>query len=308
MHDYNQYVTAINKIFDYIEKMKAGWDNQDNMNYIEKIEAFQTTVTGCASEFKKPPSHIEEEEEVVEQPEEVTEDTIEEPQTEGEEKEEIKEEEKVEETVEEKKEEENSPLPAIQAGTAPIAEETPTPTTETEQAAPQETQEGQAEPTAIELPEAPEVPPVLPQPAEQQVTVPVVDQTTQPAGQDVTTPAPEQPASPTEEAAAQTPTPTEATQAEGTTQEVPATTSQPAAPTEGLKPVIPAIVSSDSSIQIPSQISLNPPDMPTPQLPADSPIPSIVTNHVEEKKEPETTEMDEQSLVEETGATSVVAG
>ena len=48
--------------------------------------------------------------------------------------------------------------------------------------------------------------------------------------------------------------------------------------------------------------------MPTPQLPADSPIPSLVTNHVEETKEPETSEMDEKDLVEETGATSVVAG
>ena len=36
MSDYNDYITAVNKIFDYLAKMKAGWNNQDNMNYIER--------------------------------------------------------------------------------------------------------------------------------------------------------------------------------------------------------------------------------------------------------------------------------
>ena len=56
MQDYNQYVTAINKIFDYIAKMKAGWNSQDNMNYIDKVETFQTAVTGNAEAFKTPPT------------------------------------------------------------------------------------------------------------------------------------------------------------------------------------------------------------------------------------------------------------
>ena len=37
MNEYNQYVTAINKIFDYLAKMKVGWNSLDNRNYIEKI-------------------------------------------------------------------------------------------------------------------------------------------------------------------------------------------------------------------------------------------------------------------------------
>ena len=38
MSDYNKFVTAINKVFDYLNKMKAGWNDQDNLNYIESIE------------------------------------------------------------------------------------------------------------------------------------------------------------------------------------------------------------------------------------------------------------------------------
>ena len=62
MSDYNQYVTSINKIFDYLAKMKAGWSGQDNNSYIEKIEAYQNMVTTNAEAFKKPPSQIIEEE------------------------------------------------------------------------------------------------------------------------------------------------------------------------------------------------------------------------------------------------------
>ena len=36
--DYNAYVTSVNKIFDYLNKMKAGWTSLDNKNYIEIIE------------------------------------------------------------------------------------------------------------------------------------------------------------------------------------------------------------------------------------------------------------------------------
>ena len=56
MDDYNRYVTAVNKIFDYLEKMKAGWNNLDNKNYIEAIDEFKGVVTSKANEFKKPPT------------------------------------------------------------------------------------------------------------------------------------------------------------------------------------------------------------------------------------------------------------
>ena len=56
MSDYNQYVTAVNKIFDYINKMKAGWNSQDNINYIESIEEYKTAVTENAEKFKLPPN------------------------------------------------------------------------------------------------------------------------------------------------------------------------------------------------------------------------------------------------------------
>ena len=52
MSDYNQYVTAINKIFDHLAKMKAGWDNIDNMNYIESIEEYRHIVATSATAFK----------------------------------------------------------------------------------------------------------------------------------------------------------------------------------------------------------------------------------------------------------------
>ena len=52
MKDYNEYVTAINKIFDYLEKMKAGWDSQDNMNYIESIEEYKQDVIRTAKRIR----------------------------------------------------------------------------------------------------------------------------------------------------------------------------------------------------------------------------------------------------------------
>ena len=55
MDDYKSYVTAVNKIFDYLEKMKAGWDGQDNKNYISSIEEYKNSVISKASEMKKPP-------------------------------------------------------------------------------------------------------------------------------------------------------------------------------------------------------------------------------------------------------------
>lgn len=56
MDDYNRYVTAVNKIYDYLEKMKAGWNNSDNKNYIDNIDDFKNIVISQAEEFKKPPT------------------------------------------------------------------------------------------------------------------------------------------------------------------------------------------------------------------------------------------------------------
>ena len=53
MSEYNQYVTAINKIFDYLAKMKTGWNNIDNLNYIESIEEYKQVVVQNADKFKQ---------------------------------------------------------------------------------------------------------------------------------------------------------------------------------------------------------------------------------------------------------------
>lgn len=73
MQDYNDYVTAINKIFDYVSKMKAGWNNPDNYANIEKIDDFKSLVANCADDFKKPAKEVIEEEPTEEQ--ETTEET-----------------------------------------------------------------------------------------------------------------------------------------------------------------------------------------------------------------------------------------
>lgn len=54
MSEYNQYVTAINKIFYNIEKMKTAWNYLDNLNYIDSVEEYKQAVASCAEEFKKP--------------------------------------------------------------------------------------------------------------------------------------------------------------------------------------------------------------------------------------------------------------
>ena len=62
MSDYNKYITTVNKIFDYIAKMKAGWDSIDNLNYIEAIEEYKKAVTSNVDVFKTPaPSQPKEE-------------------------------------------------------------------------------------------------------------------------------------------------------------------------------------------------------------------------------------------------------
>ena len=61
MSEYNQYVTAINKIFDYLAKMKAGWTSIDNKNYIDSIEEYKKVVIENAAKFDKtnPPKQSE---------------------------------------------------------------------------------------------------------------------------------------------------------------------------------------------------------------------------------------------------------
>ena len=54
MSEYNEYVTAINKIFDYLAKMQAGWNSQDNLNYIDAINEYRQIVTNHAATFKTP--------------------------------------------------------------------------------------------------------------------------------------------------------------------------------------------------------------------------------------------------------------
>lgn len=53
MSEYNEYVTAVNKIFDYLSKMKAGWSSMDNKNYIESIEEYKQVVIREADKFDK---------------------------------------------------------------------------------------------------------------------------------------------------------------------------------------------------------------------------------------------------------------
>ena len=54
MSDYNDYVTAVNKIFDYLTKMRAGWDSQDNISHIENIEEYKRVVVANVETLKKP--------------------------------------------------------------------------------------------------------------------------------------------------------------------------------------------------------------------------------------------------------------
>ncbi len=44
MTDYKKYVIAVNKIFEIIDKMKLSWTDQDNLNYLKKIEDYKDIV------------------------------------------------------------------------------------------------------------------------------------------------------------------------------------------------------------------------------------------------------------------------
>lgn len=51
MSEYNQYVTAINKIFEIVSSMKTNIKNQDNISYIESIEEYKNIVIENAKIF-----------------------------------------------------------------------------------------------------------------------------------------------------------------------------------------------------------------------------------------------------------------
>lgn len=63
MSEYNQYITAINKIFDYLAKMKVGWSGQDNLNYIASIEEYKQIVINSLNLFKESSNKKEKEKE-----------------------------------------------------------------------------------------------------------------------------------------------------------------------------------------------------------------------------------------------------
>ncbi len=54
MTDYNDYVQAINKIYEYLNIIKSKWNDQDNLNHIESIEEYKDLVVKMAELFKTP--------------------------------------------------------------------------------------------------------------------------------------------------------------------------------------------------------------------------------------------------------------
>ena len=53
MSEYDQYVAAVNKIFEYITKIKATIKDQDNQNLIENIEQYKQIIINSANLFSK---------------------------------------------------------------------------------------------------------------------------------------------------------------------------------------------------------------------------------------------------------------
>ncbi len=52
MQEYDKYVQAINKIYEYLNIMKSKWNNPDNHSYIENIEEYKPIVIKCSAYFK----------------------------------------------------------------------------------------------------------------------------------------------------------------------------------------------------------------------------------------------------------------
>lgn len=53
MSEYEQYVTAVNKIYEHIAKLKSTWSDQDSQNLIENIEQYKQAVVNSANLFPK---------------------------------------------------------------------------------------------------------------------------------------------------------------------------------------------------------------------------------------------------------------
>lgn len=51
MSDYNQFVLAVNKIYEITAKLKQGWKDQDNINLADSIEESKSTVVEAAKLF-----------------------------------------------------------------------------------------------------------------------------------------------------------------------------------------------------------------------------------------------------------------
>ena len=51
MTQYEQYVTAVNKVFECINHMKKAWPDQDNINFIENIENYKQQLIDKAQIF-----------------------------------------------------------------------------------------------------------------------------------------------------------------------------------------------------------------------------------------------------------------
>ncbi len=62
MSEYDQYVNAVNKIFDIVEKMKLKNIDQDELTYIENIENYKQIVIENAKLFDKNKAPIKMEE------------------------------------------------------------------------------------------------------------------------------------------------------------------------------------------------------------------------------------------------------
>lgn len=51
MSEYNQFVLAVNSIFEITAKLKAGWKDQDNVNIADSVEESKLAVVEAAKLF-----------------------------------------------------------------------------------------------------------------------------------------------------------------------------------------------------------------------------------------------------------------
>lgn len=67
MSEYNQYVDAVNKIFEHISNLKVAIIDPDNLAAIENIESYKQIVIDNANLFSTKEREIDLEEEEVEE-------------------------------------------------------------------------------------------------------------------------------------------------------------------------------------------------------------------------------------------------